>query len=255
MRIGEKKMEDLVLRGSQTAKNGFKNEKEVADKFNHWETDLEAKQWLVIMRYDLNNIEYVKAVVLAGHKADINVQVQVKLKSAVDTENIQVKLVSNSRGFNQVDKRWLSHYKELWNIPNNVYEILEYFTGEKLPYKENTRDKRRMFLNEMEIEKQKIVIEWFKQNKTLILSDIIRGRGLFSAEWVLVAQKVETNSRWVLRNINEVLQHYAVGEVQVSPRGSIMLGSVLVQRKGGDGGRDTAKMLQFKIDPTSLFYI
>lgn len=248
-------MKDLVLRGSQTAKNGFKNEKEIADKFNHWETDAEAKQWLAIMQYDLNDIEYVKAVVLTGYKADINVQVQIKLKSAVDTENIQVKLVSNSRGFNQVDKRWLSHYKALWNIPDDVYEILEYFTGEKPPYKTNTRDKRRMFLNEMEKEKQDTVIKWFEQNKTLILSDIIKGRGQFAAEWVLVAQKVETNSRWVLKNINEVLQHYAIGEVQVSPRGSITLGSVLIQRKGGDGGRNTAKMLQFKLDPTSLFDI
>ena len=150
-------MEDLVLRGSQTAKNGFKNEKEVADKFNHWETDEDAKQWLVIMQYDLNEIEYVKAVVLSGYKADINVQVQIKLKSAVDTENIQVKLVSNPKGFNQVDKRWLSHYKELWNIPDNVYEILEYFTGEKTPYKTDTKDKRRMFLN-----------EWKQKNKTLL---------------------------------------------------------------------------------------
>lgn len=78
-------------------------------------------------------------------------------------------------------------------------------------------------------------------------------RGQFSAEWVLVAQKVDKNSRWVLKNINEILQHYAVGEVKVSPKGSITLGSVLIQRKGGDGGRETAKMLQFKLDPTSLF--
>lgn len=66
-------MGDLVLKGSQTAKNGFKNERNVADKFNHWETDAEAKQWLSIMQYDLNDIEYVKAVVLSGYKADINV--------------------------------------------------------------------------------------------------------------------------------------------------------------------------------------
>ena len=145
-------MKDLVKKGSQTAKNGFKNEKEVANKFNNWETDTEANQWLVIMNYDLNNIEYVKAVVLSGYKSDINVQVQIKLKSAVDTENIQVKLVSNSKGFNQVDKRWLSNYKELWSIPDNVYEVLEYFTGEKPPYKTNTIDKRRMFLNEMDEE-------------------------------------------------------------------------------------------------------
>lgn len=250
---GGGKMKDLALKGSQTAKNGFKNERDVADKFNHWQTNEDAKKWLAIMQYDLKNIEYVRAAVLSGYKADINVQVQVKLKTAVDTENIQVKLVSNSRGFNQVDKRWLSHYKELWNIPENVYEILQYFTGEKLPYKANTGDNRRMFLNEMETERQNTVIDWFRQNKTLILSDIIKGRGQFSAEWVLVAQKVNANSRWVLKNINEVLQHYAMGDVRVSPRGSIILGSVLVQRKGGDGGRETAKMLQFKLDPASLF--
>lgn len=248
-------MTDLVLRGSQTAKDGFKNEREVADKFNHWQTDAEARQWLVIMQYDLSDIEYVKAVVLSGYKADVNVQIQIKLKSAVDTENIQVKLVSNSKGFNQVDKRWLSHYKKLWDIPDDVYEILEYFTGEKLPYQEKTKDKRRMFMNEMEPEKQAAVVDWFKQNKTLVLSDIIKGRGQFAAEWVLVAQKTAVNSRWVLKNINEVLQHYAVGEVAITKRGSIALGGVLIQRKGGDGGRDTAKMLQFKLDPTSLFHI
>ncbi len=190
---------------------------------------------------------------MSGFKADINVQVQIKLKSAIDTENIQVKLVSNERGFNQVDKRWLCHYKEMWEMPNNVYEILQYFTGEKAPYKSNTKDSRRMFLNEMEQDKQDIIVKWLSENKTLILSDIIKGRGQFSAEWVLVAQKVETNSRWVLRNINEVLQHYANGEVMITSRGSIKLGQVTVQRKGGDGGRDTAKMLQFKLDPTSLF--
>lgn len=110
-----------------------------------------------------------------------------------------------------------------------------------------------MFLNEMETEKQDIVIKWFRENKTLILSDIIKGRGKFSAEWVLVAQKVNKDSRWVLKNVNEVLQHYSVGEVKISPRGSILPGGGLLQRKGGDGGRDTAKMLQFKLDPTSLF--
>ncbi len=248
-------MDDLVLRGSQTAKNGFRNEQDIANKFNHWQTDPEAQQWLTIMQYDLNEIENVTAVVLHGYKADINVQVQIKLKNAVDTENIQVKLVSNSKGFNQVDKRWLSHYQQLWNIPDNVYEILEYFTGEKLPYKAGTKDSRRMFLNEMETDKQNTVIKWFQQNKTLILTDIIKGRGQFSAEWVLVAQKTQANSRWVLKNINEALQHYAEGDVSVSPRGSIQFGRILVQRKGGDGGRDTAKMLQFKLDPTSLFDI
>lgn len=152
-----------------------------------------------------------------------------------------------------MDKRWLRHYDELWNIPKDVYKLLQYFTGELPPYRAGTRDARRMFLNEMTQEERDTIIHWFDDNKVLILSDILRGRGEFAAEWVLVAQKVENNARWVLKNINEVLQYYSQGVVCMSPRGSINLCRVGVQRKGGDNGRETAHMLQFKVDPTDLF--
>ena len=205
------------------------------------------------MKYDLEEIESVKAVVLHGFKADINVQIQIKFKSAVDTQNIQVKLVSIKKGFNQIDKRWLKHYDEMWNIPEDVYKLLQYYTGEIKPYRDGTQDKRRMFLSEFSEAEQKLVLDWFDENKMLILTDIIKGRGKFSAEWVLVAQKISNNARWILVNINEALQHYVVGDTMLSPRGSLYLGRVTVQRKGGDNGRVTANMLQFKIDPTQLF--
>lgn len=246
-------MKDLVELGSQTAKNGFKNEQDICDKFENWMNDSEAQKWLKIMQYNLEEIEYVKAVVLHGYKADVNVQVQIKLKSAVDTENIQVKLVSNARGFNQVDKRWLRNYREMWDIPDDVYVALQHFTGELKPYIDNPRDSRRMFLDEMNERDKTLILDWFSDNKTLILSDIIKGRGQFSAEWVLVAQKIESDARWVLKNINQALQHYSIGKVCMSPRGSICIGRVTVQRKGGDGGRESANMLQFKLDPTELF--
>ena len=34
---------------------------------------------------------------------------------------------------------------------------------------------------------------------------------------------------------------------------SLKIGKIGMQRKGGDGGRDTAKMLQFKVNPVELF--
>lgn len=247
---------DKVKLGSKTAKDGFRNEQHIADKFNDWKNDYEAKEWLTIMGYTLEKIEYVKAIIISGYKADLNVKVQVKLKDALDIENIQVKLVSNKKGFNQIDKRWLKSYNELWNIPLNVYTILEYFTGELKPYKDDVRDNRRMFMDELTDEERNLVLDWLNNNKLLIISDILKGRGEFSAEWVLVAQKLQENARWVLKNINEVINHYfADGKVEVSPRGSIKLGRVTLQRKGGDNGRPTANMLQFKIDPTELFNI
>lgn len=246
---------NLVQKGSQTAKDGFKNEQDICNKFNNWQYDNEAKQWLTIMQYNLEQIEYVKAIVLHGYKADVNLQVQIKLKSAIDTENIQVKLVSNQKGFNQIDKRRLSHYREMWMIPDDIYTLLQHYTGELKPYKPNVRDSRRMFVDEFSKNEQNQLLKWFSINKTLILSDIIKGRGQFSAEWILVAQKVDNNARWILVNINQALQHYSEGEVRISPKGSVYIGRVTMQRKGGDSGRDTANMLQFKLDPTQLFNI
>ena len=71
---------DLIQLGSQTAKSGFKNEDDVVYKFNNWKNDEDAKKWLIIMGYDINEIEYVKAIKVSGCKTDVQVQVTIKLK-------------------------------------------------------------------------------------------------------------------------------------------------------------------------------
>lgn len=144
-------MNDLVKRGSKTARDGFKNENDVIDKFNNWQNDDLAKEWLKAMNYNLDEIEAVKAYIIKGNfKADIQVQIniEIKLKRLVDVQNLQIKLVSNPTGFNQIDKRWICKYEELWNIPDEITKILKYFTGELLPYIKNPKDERRMFMNE-----------------------------------------------------------------------------------------------------------
>lgn len=249
---------DLVQRGSQTARDGFKNEQDIAERFNNWQTDSEAQAWLVIMGYDIAQINSVKAVVLHGYKADVNVQIFIFYQESVDVRNIQVKLVSNKKGFNQIDKRWLKNYQQMWQFDDEMLRLLQHFTGELPPFSP-TQNKKRMFINEFSAEEQAKILAWFRHNKILVLTDIIRGRGEFCAEWVLVAQKVNnnvnSNARWVLKNINDVLQHYGTGEVEISPKGSLKIGRITMQRKGGDNGRPTANMLQFKIDPTELFDI
>ena len=239
--------------GSETAKDGFKNEKDIVSKFNNWKSDVEAQSWLKTMGYNLPEIEFVEALVLSGYKTDVQIQVTIKLKKAIDVENLQVKLVSNLRGFNQIDKRWVDKYAEMWSIPANVAKLLKEYTGEFEPTIENPKDKRRTFVNEFSIENQNILLDWIENNKVLIVNDIIKGRGKFSAEWMLVAQKIETNARWVLKPINVVINHFGNGKVIITKLGNIKIGRVTMQRKGGDGGRKTAKMLQFKINPAELF--
>lgn len=244
---------DKQILGSQTAKNGFANEREIADKFNNWKYDEEAQKWLVLMGYDLKKIENVKAIVLKNikpkPKSDINIQIKIELKDALNIENISVKLVSNKQGFNQIDKRKVDKYVEMWNIPEDVEMLLKLFTGEIIPKVGNIRDKRRMFLDEFPEQDRNKILNFFEKNKTLIVNDILRGRGKFSVEWVLVAQKINANAKWTLKNINEVIQHYS-GEVRMSPKGSILIGAITVQRKGGTPDPTS---LQFKINPLELF--
>ena len=248
---------DLVKLGSDTAKGGFKNEQDVVDKFNNWEKDRTAKKWLEAMEYNINEIEYVKAMKITGqYKTDVQVQIQIsiKLKSQLDVQNLQVKLVSNhSSGGNQIDKRWLDKYVELWNIPEDIIKNLKLFTGEIKPRKKNLKDSRRMLLTEMTNKNQEEIINFFESNKILIVSDILKGRGKFSADWMLVISNDGNSKKWVLKSINEAMNIFGEGPVKITSRGSLRIGKIGMQRKGGDGGRLTANMLQFKIDPIRLF--
>ena len=241
--------------GSKIAKDGFNNEKDIANKFINWKNDVEAQQWLKTMGYELNNIEYVYAEVLHGCKTDVQVQVTIKLKNIIEAQNLQVKLVSNQKGFNQIDKRWIKNYADMWEIPDNIIKLLKYYTGEISPYKPNTRDKRRMFMDEFSEEEQNEILQYFEQNKMLIILDIVKGRGKFAAEWILVAQKYENIFRWTLKPINVAINHYSEGKVEITSRGNLKIGRIGMQRKGGDAGRETANMLQFKVDPVELFDI
>ncbi len=206
--------------GSQTAKNGFKNEKDIVEKFNNWKQDKIAQNWLMLMEYKLEEIEYVKAIVLSGFKADVQVQITIKLKEAIDAENIQVKLVSNLKGFNQIDKRWIDKYIDMWEIPISISTLLKEYTGEIEPNIKVPKDSRRTFANEFSEKNQKLLLNWLDNNKSLIVSDILKGRGKFSAEWMLVAQKTEDKARWILRPINYCLNFFGNGKVQITKRGN-----------------------------------
>ena len=218
--------------GSKIARDGFRNESDVANKFDNWKSDIEAQEWLKTMGYSLDEIEYVEAEVLHGVKTDVQVQVTIKLKKLIEAQNLQVKLVSNRRGFNQIDKRWINNYKDLWSIPEDIVKLLKYYTGEIKPYKKGTRDSRRMYFTEMTLDEQNKILSFFYINKLMIITDVMKGRGILVAEWVLVAQKISKDSRWILKPMNEVMNYYSEGSVCFSTKGVLKIGKITVQRKG-----------------------
>jgi hypothetical protein len=175
------------------------------------------------------------------------------LKNVIDAQNIQVKLVSNPKGFNQIDKRWVDAYTKMWNIPDSVSTTLKYYTGELPPNIDSPRDERRMFADELHINDLNELLDWIQKNKYLIVSDIMKGRGKFAAEWILVAYSQNGTVIWHLESMNVAMNYFGQGDVTTTAQGNIKIGKITVQRKGGDGGRDTAKMLQFKLNPMEMY--
>lgn len=83
---------------------------------------------------------------------------------------------------------------------------------------------------------------------------MLKGRDKFAADWMLVILKKDSKSyEWTLKDINTVMNFFGQGDVRITKQGSLKIGEIGMQRKGGDGGRESSKMLQFKINPCLLF--
>lgn len=267
--------------GSMTAKGGFINEDDICNKFKNYKNDHEAKAWLSIMGYNPQKIQKLFSIqipirinlekamsfgvseekyneTIKFKKADIQVRVEIVIDNILHIENISLKKSNKSAGFNQVDKRPVLTYKKIWKFNDDIAKWLRLFTCDMLPKEilskkelQNIKEERRLFLNEIPKKELNSIIQFFKNNKILIISDILRGRGGLSAEWFLVTRKNNDNSiDWILKDINTVCNFYSQGKVEISPRGSLKIGRVTMQRKGGTPDPTS---LQFKINPLALF--
>ena len=269
--------------GSMTAKGGFLNENDICDKFLNFKTDTEAQLWLTLMGYDYSKVCTINAIQIPVRinkkkalglgvteekfeetskykKADIQVKLEITIDNIIYVENISLKKADFSAGFNQVDKRPVSTYQKMWKFNKTVEESLNLFTGTTPPKEVLSNEKlnnikdskqRRLFLDELSPKSFKEIKQFFENNKTLVISDILRGRGSLSAEWFLVTRKNRDDTLdWILKDINTVCNFFSQGNVEMSPRGSLKIGRVTMQRKGGTPDPTS---LQFKINPLDLF--
>jgi len=268
--------------GSKTAKGGFGNEKAICKKFNSWKKDKEAQEWLQIMGYNIKKLDSVKAIqvptrIKKSHlskfgvseeeyeqfvrfkKADAQIRIIIKIGNILKVENLSLKKANSDANYNQIDKRTVDFYQEMWRFDDEITLWLKLFTGEIIPKSQKKligkikpKDKRRLFLTEMPEVIQKKIIQFFKKNKILVVSDIIKGRGGLSAGWMLVTRpnKQENTTTWILKNINTVMNFFGSDDVEISPGGSLHIGKITMQRKGGTP--DPTK-LQFNIKPCKLF--
>lgn len=262
------------LLGSLTAKGGFANERLIASKFNNYKKDREAQFWLKYMGYDPKFIRELNAEVLPVKispglisklhidtkkleetllykKADVQVRIELIYENTHFVENISIKKANSDADYNQIDKRSVDSYKIMWGFDDEIATWLKYFTGElKPPY--TGRDNRRLFFNDMPEEVVSKIINFFRNNQILVACDVLKGRGALSADWFLVARYIRQQDKtdFAITNINVAIDFFGKGDVRISPKGSLYIGKITMQRKGGTP--DPTK-LQFKIKPCQIF--
>jgi len=278
---GINKMRRAIL-GSETAKGGFDNEHDIAVKFSNWRDDKIAREWLKSMGYEPTNIKLLKSVHIPPHisketacklgisndkfaesikfkKSDIQIRLEILINDVLYIENISCKKSNVNAGYNQIDKRSVDTYQNMWGFDDTISKWLKLFTGEFNPkdYLENEtlnslHQQKRMLISEMTESIQKNIITFFTRKKMLVLCDILQGRGGLSADWFLVTRSNDKKIDWVLSDINNVIDIFSEGEVRLSPRGSLKIGKITMQRKGGTPDPTS---LQFKINPLELFKV
>ena len=266
--------------GSETAKGGFKNEIHICEKFKNWKTDKDAKEWLKIMDYNIKTLDSIEAIqiptvinkndldkynltieeyekIVRFKKADAQIKLIIKIGDIVKYEYISLKKANSEADFNQIDKRTVDFYQTMWGFDDEICSYLKLFTGESKPDRKVykiLKDKRRIFLNEIPEKIQIKIVKFFNENKFLVLSDILKGRGGLSAGWMLVTRMYKDFCEldYVLKDINTTINFYSKDDVCISNRGSLNIGKIFMQRKGGTP--DPTK-LQFKFSPCQLFEI
>ncbi|MCJ2669157.1 MAG: hypothetical protein LN416_01425 [Candidatus Thermoplasmatota archaeon] len=256
--------------GSATAKGGYSIEELVIKALNDWEADTNARGWLVAMNYDLDKVEHINAVPFHRGKADIKVTLKLKDRR-MSQERIGVKKVDGN--YNQVDRHSVDVYAGQFGFSDEVAQTLKKFCGvegfrplDLVRKGEMTKGQmenlynsrysapdppRRLTFREMPDEERERVLRELRDKKDHIIKTVFAGDPP-TIDWFLVvrAEREKDGSYTIIEtrfeSLEDALERYSEGGIGMTRHGSIHIGKVIMQRKGGTPDPES---LQFKVKP------
>ena len=234
--------------GSETAKSGFDFEKVVENSLLNFKENSLGKDLLLETGINIENIIDIKKLSKTNNEKS-DVRVLIKLKDNDLIFNISCKSYGDA-SFNQIDKRPVDKYAEIFNFPDAVTVALKKFTGEI-----NDGINKRKFFDQLLEEERKYILEYFRKISKEVIELLFIGNGSNKINWVVLRKKETPNEKEKI-NILPVsfCIDWANGEVRESKihRGHIStfsVGKIKIQRKGGTPDPNS---LQFKFSPGDL---
>lgn len=252
---------------SKAAKRGFKAEKRLINAINY--KDELGKKLIEAIEI----FQGLKFKLCSASKGPPRMKTDIVI--SCDNRNIliSVKEFDVKADYNHVERHYVDYYAQKWSMPREVFVGLKQFVGEvdehgnpisiELLEREaeelgtspgKLSKERRTFVNRQPQQTRNAIKQFFKLNKEKILKDIFIADE--DIKFFIVIKREASRVYYYVVPTKDVLDVYGSGEVTITPRGSLQIGKVVIQRKGGDhrtpfGWVDrSASQLQFKIRPS-----
>jgi len=233
--------------GEKGAKRGFKRETIFVELINNnanFRKDLEK----TINQFNLTNGKIMFAEdVKSTCKSDVNIQIK---ENNGQTIELGCSLKSAEANFNQLDRRWLSDWEKVLDMPENTKDMIQSSLDRKIY---NSRD---VFILPSQ---EPTILRFLEQKKEILF------RELFTKEdenLKIFVSYDENNRKWYVARIEDIIEYLKSELFTRTNRGIVKIGdSLSLQRKGGDGNytkvpKDSpshpSNQIQFKIKPLTI---
>ena len=243
---------DLTSAQSAAAHRGLKAETELINSINNQSDEC---AWIVEECCETSGYGNFGAR-KPSNKEKPDVVLFDKKNEELSTKGISIKTYKPKVSFGQANRGTVETYVKDFGIPKSVAETLLAFTHK-------TQSGDRVMLNQTSKSSQTELLDFFAQFQKQIISHILRGKELsaLKADWLLFHEAKDESWKmhvgdkkfWRLYPIEKIIECCLRKKPVINENGNLILGiGLTMQRKGGDGGKDSANDLQFKIDPVEI---
>lgn len=245
----------------------------ICQLINEYQKEDTVKSWLTNMGYAIDHIDFLEGVqtdlrikredfkrlnveheydeLMRYKKSDIQLRIIISPGSILKFENISL-LYKDYHDKKVVDKRDVETYKSMWGFNNELELWLKLYTGKLNPMDftdkigiSKFRHQNRLSFDEMPKNIQDSFIQFFNNNRIIIASDLLKGRGGLSANWVICLLENSNEKKTIFLDINKVMNHFGAGEISTTESGALTIGGLVMEASED-------KNLQFLISPQKL---
>lgn len=237
---------------SEAAHRGLEAEQALIEKINRHDPDC---MWIVEECCGTEGYGDYKAK-KPGNREKPDVLLYDDPADILAMKGISMKTYKPEVSFSQANRGSIETYVEELGMSYGVAETLRAFV-------QKNRQGERTMLNEAPASAQDALLDFFRLYQRQIISHVLRGKAkvVLKADWLLLHEakdadwvtKIGQRETWHLYPMAKVIDCCCSEAPSITDRGNLVLGlGLTMQRKGGDGGANTANDLQFKLNPKMI---